>query len=230
MRSLCTCVHSTFSLSPHPLMDACIFVIERTGGQGCCVCVCVCVHTMLALSIHTLMMRMYLLLIGQEDKVALCVCTHSLSVHPLKTSQMEEMRGARHSERMRSSALSPSRPATPHSPSVSVWPPILDAWWELWRSTPLVSFKYATQEYELWPLCCTLNPQELFYTFWSPSPILPTAPTPTSSSLFSVSMSYVFKISHISETVHCLSFSVWLTSLDVTPSKSAAKDSTSFFL
>ena len=91
-----------------------------------CVCVCVCVHTMLALSIHTLMMRMYLLLRGQ-DKVTLRVCTHSLSVHPLKTSQMEEMHGARHSERMQSSALSPSRPATLHSPSVSVWPPVLDA-------------------------------------------------------------------------------------------------------
>ena len=47
------CVHSTFSLSPHPLMDACIFVIERTGGQGCSVCVCVCTHHACLIHSHT---------------------------------------------------------------------------------------------------------------------------------------------------------------------------------
>ena len=72
-RSLCTCTHSTFSLSiTHWWTRVSLLLRGQEDKVGLRVC------AMLALSIHTLMMCMYLLLRGKEDKVTLSVCTHFL--------------------------------------------------------------------------------------------------------------------------------------------------------
>ena len=68
-------------------MDACIFVIERTGGQGWSACVC---HACFIHS-HTDDVHVFVTERKGGQGHSECVHTLSLSVHPMKTSQMEEM-------------------------------------------------------------------------------------------------------------------------------------------
>ena len=116
--------------------------------------------------------------------------------------------------------------------------------WELSRSTPLATFKHAQQGHRLSSLSCTLHPWFIHFTgasMYLPTPFPHFAhsqhPTPHKHHSFlwmhefGEFCSFVFYIPYVSETIWYLSFSVWLISLSIIPSKSihAANGTISFF-
>ena len=118
MRSLCTCVHSTFSLSPHPLMDACIFVIERTGGQGCCVCVCVCTHH--ACFIHSHTDDAHVFVTDRTGGQGCSVCVHTFFIRS-PTEDQSDGRDARGKTQRKDAELrAVSKPASHSALSLSL--------------------------------------------------------------------------------------------------------------
>lgn len=119
----------------HPRMDACIFVIERTGGQGWSACVC---H---ACFIHSHTDDVHVFVTERKGGQGHSECVHTLypftQRRPVrwKSTGQDTARGCGAPRCLQAGQPLHTLPQSPCGP------PILQAWWELWRSSPLVHFQ-----------------------------------------------------------------------------------------